>query len=695
MTVWQDQQPPRSRRAAREMGRADLPEQPTDEPQQQGATFEDAAPSFAPAPTDGVLSRRALRERAQQGEQPADAPAPTGRRAQPAEPDRTTESGEPLNYVTQNRVAPAEAGADGVELPPTEALPTQDAPNYRFRDFSPEARRAQPAFTPPPAPIGTVPTWGAHVAPGENEGQLDYQTAQRAPKPAEPTEHRTMTRRELRALEAQGLLKPAVPEPKADEAEQPVASVVEVPAVKGEQTDDSEQPAVDAPSPSIEALFGPVVDPATPVDEPSQDARAAEPETTESDAEPQDAVEEPAAPVEPESKTARLFGLFASQAKKADRAEAERAELARVEEARRESQRAEAEQLEVARREAEKAEAEHRAAEQRALEERAEQQRLEAERHAAEAAAIAQAAGPATELFDVRADREAAEREAEERARAVERQAAERARREAEARVAPAPLVEPEEPERRPVPSANDLFAALSADVADEQASKTDRFAEFDFITRAGTSPASAEPVSVAGLFADAAEERPSEEQPAAEQEQVVEEPTRTARFGTPAPFTPPKGHWSIQSDIDEMTQPRENISRIIGQGSGAIASNALVLPSIPSADVTAPVAATGEILITGSFDLPPGLATTGSIPERLDSEIDHIVDPGDREQAVTDAAPVRAVRAISSNTSTRGVISAKRPKGSRLPLVLAGSAAVMAASVVGLFIAGWTTGVF
>lgn len=687
MTVWQDQQPPRSRRAAREMERADLPPQSDDEPQQQGATFEQATPPAPSAPSDGVLSRRARRERTPLGDDqsaysPENTVAPAGRRAQPAEPDRTTASGEPLNYVTQNRVAPAAPEAD--ELPPTEALPTQDAPNYRFRDFSPEGRRPQPTFTPPQAPIGSVPTWGAHVAPGANEGELDYQTAQRAPKPVEPSEHRTMTRRELRALEAQGLLKPAVPEPQPAEAEQPVASVVELPQVEPE-ADDAEQ----APSPSVEALFAPVLD--------ATDAPVAAEKVAEQ-AEPQaeTPVEEPAPSVEPESKTARLFGLFASQSKKADRAEAERVELARVEEARRESQRAEAEQLEAARLETEKAEAERRAAEQRALEERAEQQRLEAERHAAEAAALAQAAGPATELFDVRADRQAAEREAEERARAVERESAERARREAAERAAPAPLVEPEEPARRPVPSANDLFAALSADVADEQGGAADRFAEFDFITRAGTSPA-AEPVSVAGLFAEApADERRPEQQDTAEAEaDVVEEQTPTARFDAPAPFTPPKGHWSIQSDIDEMTQPRENISRIIGQGSGAIASNALVLPSIPSAEATAPVGATGEILITGSFDLPPGLATTGTIPERLDSEIDHIVDPGDREQTVADAAPVRAVRAISSNTSTRGVISAKRPKGSRLPLVLAGSAAVMAASVVGLFIAGWTTGVF
>jgi hypothetical protein len=672
MTVWQDQQPPRSRRAAREMERADLPPQSPEAPETD--VFAPATAPFSLASIEGAVSRRALRERTQLSEQPStyspETPAtPTGRRAQPGEPDRTAESGEPLDYVTQNRGGTPADPAD--ELPPTEALPTQGAPAYRFRDFSPEGRRPQPVFTPPAAPVGNVPTWGAHVAPGANEGQLDYQTDRRAPQPVEPQEHRTLTRRELRALEAQGALAPVLPAPRADEGDQPVASAIPAP---------SETAGASAtPTAEVEALFAPVFD--APAQARIADAaEAAEPAHDDE-------------PAEPESKTGRLFGLFASQSKKAEKAEAA-AELAELEEARLQTQRAEAEQVEAARIEAEKAEADRRAAEQRAIEERAEQQRAEAERHAAEAAAM-QAAGPATELFDVRADRAAAEREAEQNARAAEREAEERATR-ARAERTPEPLVEPEEPERRAVPSATDLFAALNADVADERAGRPDSFAEFDFLTSAAASAPEDAPVSVAGLFATPA--GPNDEAAGTDDEPEVEQPADsapTAKIDTAAPYTPPRGHWSIQSDIDELTQPRENISRIIGQGSGGITSNALVLPAIPNTDVMAPVASTGEILITGSFDLPAGLATTGSIPDRLDSEIDHIFDPGDREQPVTDAAPVRAVRAVSSNTSTRGVISAKRPKGSRLPLVLAGSAAFLATSVVGLVIAGWTTGVF
>ena len=54
------------------------------------------------------------------------------------------------------------------------------------------------------------------------------------------------------------------------------------------------------------------------------------------------------------------------------------------------------------------------------------------------------------------------------------------------------------------------------------------------------------------------------------------------------------------------------------------------------------------------------------------------------------ESAPVRAIRAVSTNTASGDVINSMKPrKASRLPLILIVSAAVMAVGVVVLLVAG------
>src|SRR4051795_6956628 len=136
---------------------------------------------------------------------PASSSAPSA----PAEPLNA----EPLNYATTTR--PPLPQYDGqnlrprrtaetpehADLPPTEALPRQDAPSYRPKDYSPEGRRS------------VTPNWAPSY-----DGTVDFQTqnrdevlaaaAETGSAPAAPVtegEH-TMTRRELRALrEADGI----------------------------------------------------------------------------------------------------------------------------------------------------------------------------------------------------------------------------------------------------------------------------------------------------------------------------------------------------------------------------------------------------------------------------------------------------------------------------------------------------------
>lgn len=166
------------------------------------------------------------------------------------------------------------------------------------------------------------------------------------------------------------------------------------------------------------------------------------------------------------------------------------------------------------------------------------------------------------------------------------------------------------------------------------------------------------------------------------------------------APHSAPVGHWTMQQAIDDVTQGgTATTSRDLSTATGPITSNALVMPSIPTgADLSVPFAtATGEVLITGSISLPSTLGTTGSHPARYDhSDLDAIIDAADRDDIEGDSAPVRAIRAVSTHTSPRDVISmSRKSEGNRLPIVLAITAGTMMVSVTVLVVVGFIFGTF
>ena len=66
-----------------------------------------------------------------------------------------------------------------------------------------------------------------------------------------------------------------------------------------------------------------------------------------------------------------------------------------------------------------------------------------------------------------------------------------------------------------------------------------------------------------------------------------------------------------------------------------------------------------------------------------------------ENEFNTSDVAPIRASRAVSTHTSTRGVITPPKKRGGRLPVVLSITAAVLAIGVVGLLVAGYILKVF
>jgi hypothetical protein len=163
-------------------------------------------------------------------------------------------------------------------------------------------------------------------------------------------------------------------------------------------------------------------------------------------------------------------------------------------------------------------------------------------------------------------------------------------------------------------------------------------------------------------------------------------------------PYQPPVGHWSTAGELDDKNQPFDQIiSRSVGQSGAATTTNALILPSIPSAsDATGPLTSTGEILVTGSIDLPRGLGSTGQHPDHYDTaEMDRMFDQAEGELNASNVSPIRASRAVSGHTSTRGVITPPKKSRGRLPLILSITAGVLLLGVVTLLIAGYVLKVF
>lgn len=172
-------------------------------------------------------------------------------------------------------------------------------------------------------------------------------------------------------------------------------------------------------------------------------------------------------------------------------------------------------------------------------------------------------------------------------------------------------------------------------------------------------------------------------------------EPRSTVPASVPEPtgYVPPTGHWSTQAAAEDDAP--DTAGSHFGTSTGQ--QNALILNDDSLPDVTGALNATGEVIITGSIDLPRSLAATGSHhTQRIDgADIDRMLEEGDRESADSDASPVRASRAVSANTSTRAVVlAAGKPKSNRLPIIAGICGVVVIVVIVVLVVVGFARGI-
>ncbi len=153
--------------------------------------------------------------------------------------------------------------------------------------------------------------------------------------------------------------------------------------------------------------------------------------------------------------------------------------------------------------------------------------------------------------------------------------------------------------------------------------------------------------------------------------------------------FEPPAGHWTQQArDADDA-----EVHDVTGTRRVAVQdTNSIVLPNSALADPTGALNATGEVILTGSIDLPASLSSTGSHRPIDGAEVDRLLEQHD-EQPETDASPVRASRAISSHTSTRQVVlAAAKPKESRTPVILGVTVGAVGLAAAGVIIVALLT---
>jgi len=564
-----------------------------------------------------LQSRRAARQTERADAPPGAFTDPNAVTQPPASPTAPSApaaplSAEPLNYATTTRpplpqydgqnLRPrrtAETPGHG-DLPPTEALPAQDAPSYRPKDYSPEGRRS------------AAPNWAPSY-----DGTVDFQTQNRdqvlasaaaaGTAPAAPVaegEH-TMTRRELRALrEAEGIT--AVPTDQTPiVAPSPIAESAPTPAPEAAAP---VAPAFIAPSPvaapapvaTSEAVVAPVAAP-EPVDlvtPPPLVAPAPQPSTRLDSALAEfDALAAGREPFTPAPDApAPLPGRRAVQQPE-DQASPE---------------------------------------EQAAPEEQDALSTFES-LFAVPAEPIAQTPAPEADAPS------------------------------AAAQLLAPPVVTPVPAPETPAPQALAAPAPVS------------------------------EPAFDPLLSAPAPQGAPALVQPPVEAPTAVPPATAPDAAASSGPASGPTsvGHWSTQSDLDEAEQVTETtISRSVGAGSGAITTSALVLPSVPEHTIAGPMSGNGEILLTGSISLPHSYSSTGAHPSRLDeSDLDHLLDPGDHQVANTDSMPVRAIKAVSTHTASGPIIAPTKQPGTRGFTILIVAASAMAVVVVGLLVAGLVSG--
>ena len=201
---------------------------------------------------------------------------------------------------------------------------------------------------------------------------------------------------------------------------------------------------------------------------------------------------------------------------------------------------------------------------------------------------------------------------------------------------------------------------------------------------------------AAADALADAQTEAPDVEidtvDTAADAEDAEDEPR--------AVVAPTFGSGLLAGEGVELELPA-SFDQLLTRGSAATgslaASNALILSQTPdTGSFTSPIAGTGEVLVTGTYNLPDSFGSTGTSRGSSDGEeIDAILVDGELP-ATSSPTPIAASSAISTIKSAEDIIKPPAPeKGSRLMIALGITAGALALALMGVLIVALFTGAF
>lgn len=210
--------------------------------------------------------------------------------------------------------------------------------------------------------------------------------------------------------------------------------------------------------------------------------------------------------------------------------------------------------------------------------------------------------------------------------------------------------------------------------------------------------PQAAKPATVDVEVVEELPEEDHEEAPAAPAEEAVPAEAEGAAGEAAATLRPDFGEevkveaiTHSPASFDELlTQPQET------SGSSS-APSTLVLDEIPAAAaLSAPITATGELLITSSHKLPEGFGSSGAAKGTTDGrEVDAVLIDGELPLS-SSPTPIAASDAVSTSKSPGEVIRPPAPeKNHKLILTLGITAGGLGIAVVAAVVIAYATGVF
>ncbi|WP_417562638.1 hypothetical protein [Microbacterium sp.] len=149
------------------------------------------------------------------------------------------------------------------------------------------------------------------------------------------------------------------------------------------------------------------------------------------------------------------------------------------------------------------------------------------------------------------------------------------------------------------------------------------------------------------------------------------------------------------QPEPDASSSFEQLLTRDTSTTGSATAPHALILSHATGAPLVAPIAGTGELLVTGTLALPEGLGSTGHARGTADGrEVDAVLVDGELP-AHSSPTPIAASAAVSTIKAADEIIQPPTPeRGGRLMVSLAITAGVLALALVGVLVYALASGV-